>query len=206
MDGTTEITRLLAKIQAGNKDAADLLLPLVYDELRKLAKSRMAKAPPGNTLQPTALVHEAYLRLVGSSTPEWSSRGHFFGAASRAMWHILVEQARAKNALRHGGGQQRVDLDDISFSLAGATPTDPADILALEDAMAELGHEARETQVVLLRYVAGLSTPEIAAALEVSDRTVERDWRFARAFLYQKLQDSAPHALDAFKDPGSPSS
>lgn len=189
MGAPGEITRLLDQLGRGNKGAADLLLPLLYEELRRLARARMAKVPAGNTLQPTALVHEAYLRLIGSGASTWKSRGHFFGAASKAMWQILVEQARAKSAVKRGGDQRRVDLADIEMAWPGSEDTDPERILALERALAELGVNSREAQVVLLRYVVGLSTVETAAALDVGVRTVERDWRFARAFLHVRMHD-----------------
>lgn len=195
-DPGREITRLLHDVEAGRSEASAELLPLIYGELKKLARSRMAKVPAGNTLQPTALVHEAYLRLVGESDPGWSSRGHFFGAASRAMWQILVEQARSKSTRKRGGDLGRVDFDQIDFDqielgLADAsTGSSRDDILALDEALDELGRETRQGSVVMLRYVMGLTVEETATTLGVSVSTVEQDWRFAKVFLYKRLRGS----------------
>lgn len=184
-----EVTRVLAAIGKGDPRASDQLLPLVYGELRKLARSLMAKTPPGNTLQPTALVHEAYLRLVRPAQAEWDGRGHFFSAAAQAMRQILVDQARRKAARKHGGGQRRVDVDAVDeVDLAIQPPGE--DILALDDALTRLEREApRKAEVVKLRYFAGLSAAETASVLGVSLATVERDWTFARALLLAELRD-----------------
>jgi RNA polymerase sigma factor (TIGR02999 family) len=182
------LTRILRAAEAGDPKAAAELLPLVYSELRRLAQARMAKTPPGNTLQPTALVHEAYMRLIGKDDPELSrSRGHFFAAAAQAMRDILVEQARRKKRQKHGGGRKRVALDIVD--LADVPLQSPAeDILALDEALQKLEQDQpRLVEVVKLRFFAGLTTKETAAALGVSVPTVERDWRFARTLLYTHL-------------------
>ena len=181
------VTQMLRAASAGNAKAADELLPLVYAELRKLAQARMAKTPPGNTLQPTALVHEAYLRLVGRDDPSWHSRGHFFGAAAQAMRQILVEQARRKASIKRGGDRQRVDLDAVEPAIE--PPSE--DILALDEALRRLEQEdPRKAKIIMLHYFAGLTLRETAAALGVSVPTVERDWRFTRTYLYTVLKDS----------------
>ena len=176
----TGVTQILSSIEQGDPHAAEQLLPLVYDELRKLAGARMAKTPPGNTLQPTALVHEAYLRLIGDESASWNSRGHFFAAAAQAMRQILVDQARRKASVKHGGAHRRVDLGE-------------ADILELDAALTELQRtDERKAKVVMLRYFAGLTNEQAAAALEVSAPTVEREWRFARALLFTMLSNDRP--------------
>ena len=186
-----DITRVLGAAAAGDDQAAAELLRLVYSELRGLARARMAKTPPGNTLQPTALVHEAYLRLIGKDDPEMSkSRAHFFAAAAQAMRDILVEQARRKKRQKRGGGRKRIDLDGADLA---AVPLEPPleDILALDEALRKLEQEEpRLVEVVKLRFFAGLTTGETAAALGVSVPTVERDWRFARTLLYTQLGGS----------------
>jgi RNA polymerase sigma factor (TIGR02999 family) len=191
------VTGLLQAFEAGDPKAAERLLPLVYSELRKLGRSMMAKTPPGNTLQATALVHEAYMRLVGKDDPGWNSRGHFFAAAAEAMRRILVEQARRKAAAKHGGGQQRIDADDVELAVDG--PTD--DILALDEALERLrAHDERKARVVQLRYFAGLTIEETAKVLGISEPTVERDWRFARAMLFDQLSPSKPHGKSEERD------
>jgi len=182
-----QLTHILNAAASGDAEASERLLPLVYAELRKLAEARMAKTPPGNTLQPTALVHEAYLRLAGAEDPHWEGRHHFFGAAARAMRDILVEQARRKSRLRHGGEKRRanIDLDAI------AREPDTAEVLAVDDALEELERvDARSAQVVVLRYFGGLTEAETAAVLGVSESTVVRDWRYARTWLYRRLRSS----------------
>jgi len=180
------VTQMLNAAGAGDARAAAELLPLVYSELRELAKMRMAKTPPGNTLQPTALVHEAFLRLVGRDEPSWNSRGHFFAAAAQAMRQILVEQARRKASAKHGGGRKRVDLE-----LAEPFVEPPAeDLVALDEALTRLEQaDPRKGKIVMLRYFAGLTAEETAAALGVSVPTIEREWRFIRTFLYTLLSD-----------------
>jgi RNA polymerase sigma factor (TIGR02999 family) len=178
------ITQVLRAIDAGDSQAASNLLPLVYAELRQLARALMAKVPPGQTLQPTALVHEAYLRAVGSLDPAWDSRAHFFGAAAQAMRNILVEQARRKAALKHGGSLRRVELD--AEPLAIEPPRE--DIIALDEALKRLEQEdPRKGQIVMLRYFAGLTILETAEALKMSTATVEREWRYIRLWLYKEL-------------------
>ncbi len=178
------ITRLLDAVNRGDRQASNELLPAVYDELRKLARARMAHVPPGNTLQPTALVHEAYLRLVGKEDPGWDGRGHFFAAASRAMRQILVDQARRKGAVKHGGDRQHVDIDMVRVSM----PPPCDDILALDMALDRLeAEDPRKAELVMLRYFAGLTREEAAAALGVSVRTVDREWRYVIARLHQEL-------------------
>jgi RNA polymerase sigma factor (TIGR02999 family) len=164
------------------------LLPVVYAELRRLAAALAGRLPPGQTLQPTALVHEAYLRLVGDRDPGWNGRRHFFGAAARAMRDILVEQARRKGARKHGGGGHRVDLTE---GLAIIEP--PADdVLAVDEAIQKLQAEKPHlAEIAMLRYFAGLSTDETAAVLGVSASTLAREWRFARAWLVRHLGDAS---------------
>jgi RNA polymerase sigma factor (TIGR02999 family) len=180
------VTQILQAVEQGDPKAADQLLPIVYGELRRLAHSMMAKTPPGNTLQPTALVHEAYLRLVGEADPGWNSRGHFFGAAAHAMRRILVEQARRKASEKHGGGRQRVDVEDAQLAIE--PPSE--DILALDEALHRLEREdPRKAEVVMLRHFAGLTREETAEALGISVRTVEREWSFARALLRAEIAE-----------------
>jgi RNA polymerase sigma factor (TIGR02999 family) len=179
------VTRILEAAQAGDPRAASDLLPIVYAELRRLGRSLMSKTPPGNTLQPTALVHEAYLRLVGDEDPGWNSRGHFFAAAAQAMRQILVEQARRKQAVRHGGSLKRLDADAVDLAIEEP----PVDMLALDEALERLSHQDRRSaDVVMLRYFAGLTIEETGRVLGISDPTVARDWQFARAFLYDQLK------------------
>ncbi len=181
------VTQVLRAASAGDPRAANELLPLVYSELRRLAVARMAKTPPGNTLQPTALVHEAYIRLVGSEEPPtWNSRGHFFAAAAMAMRQILVEQARRKSSLKRGGEFQKVDID--ADELAIEPPSE--DILALDEALRRLEEQdPRKARIVMLRYFAGLTMEETAAALGISVPTAERDWRFVKALLHSQLSN-----------------
>jgi RNA polymerase sigma factor (TIGR02999 family) len=186
--GAADVTAVLSRLAAGDKHAAEALLPLVYDELRRLARARMAAEQPGQTIQPTALVHEAYLRLVGDGESEWNSRGHFFGAAALAMRRILVERARRRQRIRHGGEHQRLDID--SDALALQEPRE--DVLALDEALTRLeADDPRKGQVVNMRYFAGLSPADTAAALGVSLATVEREWRYARVWLFRQLSRGA---------------
>ena len=182
----SDVTRLLDSAAAGDREAAAALLPLVYAELRKLAAARMAEEQPGQTLPPTALVHEAYLRLVATEPDRaWNGRGHFFAAAAEAMRRILVEAARRKGRSRHGGGRIRIDLDELA-TLAGDTTGD--DLIALDEALGQLETEQPEVAaVVKLRYFAGLSAAEAAAALGLSKRTADRHWSYARAWLFDAL-------------------
>ena len=179
-----DVTRLLDAAAAGDARAAADLLPLVYAELRSLAAARLAAEAPGQTLQPTALVHEAYLRLVGGPEPQdWNGRGHFFGAAAEAMRRILVDQARRKQADKHGGGRARVDLPD---DVTAEAPSD--DLVALDEALTRLeGHDPAAAGLVKLRYFAGLSHQEAAAALGLSRGAADRSWAYARAWLGREL-------------------
>ncbi len=179
-----EVTRILTEVRGGDKDAASKLLPLVYQELRHLARRLMAREPSGQTLQPTALVHEAYLRLLGDQKATWQNRAHFFAAAAIAMRRILVERARRRRAARHGGGQKRVTLNEK------VVPFDApkADLLALDEALERLGsHDDRASRVVHLRYFAGLGIEETAELLGVSSATVTREWTYARAWLRREI-------------------
>ncbi|MHC4421770.1 MAG: sigma-70 family RNA polymerase sigma factor [Planctomycetota bacterium] len=170
------ITRLLNAAGNGDDDAAAELLPLIYGELHRIAQARMAALRPGTTLQPTALIHEAYLRLLGNDKPGWNSRAHFFGAAAQAMRQILVDQARRKASLKRGGGRRRLDLDDVEPAVAPPS----VDILALDEALQRLERDdPRKARIVMLRYFAGMTMEETAAALDISVPTVEREWRFS---------------------------
>jgi RNA polymerase sigma factor (TIGR02999 family) len=181
----TDVTRILSAIEQGDPSAAEQLLPLVYDELRKLAAQKLAQEKPGQTLEATALVHEAYIRLVGDQ--QFDNRGHFFAAAAEAMRRILVEAARRKQREKHGGGLQRVDLDD-----AQPIAHDPRhDLVALDDALVRLALEdSQAAKIVELRYFAGLSILEAAQALGISARTADRVWAFARAWLHREITGS----------------
>lgn len=180
----SEVTRMLDAIAQGDSHAARDLLPIVYDQLRALARAQMAHERAGMTLQPTALVHEAYLRLVGGADVKWNSRGHFFGAAAQAMRRILVEAARTRKQLKRGGGRSRIELDD------GMAVFDPKDIdyEELDKVLTRLeAQDARKGQVVMLRYFAGLGVQETADALGISPATVKNDWAYARAWLFKEL-------------------
>ena len=180
-----EVTRILSAVEQGDPQAASQLLPLVYDELRKLAAHHLAHQAPGQTLQPTALVHEAYLRLVGDPAgDDWDSRGHFFAAAAEAMRHILVDNARRKHAVKRGGGARRVPLEEFH-----RVAESPEDLLDLDDALTRFtAEEPDKARLIQLRFFAGLTTAEAAAALGISVATAERWWTFARTWLYSDLQ------------------
>lgn len=209
----SQLTLVLRRAAAGERKAASELLPLVYDHLRSLARSQMNRLPPGATIQPTALVHEAYLRLVGGyggdqpKDPGWEGRKHFFGAAARAMRDILVEQARRRSSLKRGGGAKHANIDADALPTPapddrpGTAPLEPPDedMLALDAALKQLEElDPRKAEVVMLKYFAGLENAAIALALNVSTPTVERDWRFARSWLQRELGRAAP--------PGDPTS
>ena len=181
----SDVTVVLDAIQAGDPEAPAQLLPLVYEELRRLAAQRLAQEKPGHTLQPTALVHEAYLRLVAGGQPhDWGGRGHFFAAAAEAMRRILVESARRKSTDKRGGKLRRIDVEQLSVADGGRE----AELLALDDALAELErHDPQAARLVKLRYFAGLSHQQAAQALGVSRRAADRLWSLARAWLYQRL-------------------
>jgi RNA polymerase sigma factor (TIGR02999 family) len=193
----SEVTRVLSAIEQGDPHAAAQLLPLVYDELRRLAAEKLARERPGQTLQATALVHEAYLRLVSAGqAQEWNSRGHFFAACAEAMRRILVEQARRKHRLKRGGDCQRIDLEDVEIAVAG--PSD--DLLALDEALTRLAREHPEkAELVKLRYFAGLTVSEAASVLGISSSTADRHWTYARAWLFREvgLRDDPPAGTDS---------
>src|SRR5262245_55613096 len=186
-----EVTQILHAIEQGDPSAAEQLLPLVYDELRKLAAHRLAHQAPGQTLQPTALVHEAYLRLVGDPEgSDWDNRGHFFAAAAEAMRRILVEGARRKGRRKRGGGLTRLGLDAAEQV---TVPELREDLLALDEALTKLASaDTQAAQLVQLRYFAGLPIPEAARALGVSPRSADRLWAFARAWLLREVGCDAP--------------
>jgi RNA polymerase sigma factor (TIGR02999 family) len=181
----TDATQILLQIELGDPSASQQLLPLVYDELRKLAAARLAHEKPGQTLQPTALVHEAFVRLVDSAASrQWDSRGHFFAAAAEAMRRILVENARHKRTRRAGGNWQRVELSDVT----AASPQPAIDILALNEALDKLeARDPRKATLVKLRYFAGLTNQEAAAALAISSATADNDWAYAKSWLRLQL-------------------
>lgn len=180
-----DITRILSQIDQGNRSDAEKLLPLVYDELRKLATAKLVNEKPGQTLQATALVHEAYIRIVDKDAGEWNSRGHFFGAAANAMRRIIVENARRKQRIRHGGEWKRSDQDPVD--IACALPD--ADVLALDEALERLQKDDPfKAQLIQLRFFAGLTNEQAADSLNVSPATAKRHWRFARAWLYREIR------------------
>src|SRR5262245_49830288 len=184
-----EVTRILEAVSRGDRQAADRLLPLVYDELRRLAAHKMAQEKPGQTLDATALVHEAYLRLVGDQ--KFDDRGHFFAAAAEAMRRILVERARHKQALKAGGGCRRLDLGDIEPALEEC---DGDRLLALDEALGQLeAEDSRKAELVKLRFFAGLSAEQAAAALGVSLSTAEKDWAYARSWLRVAIDRLSGH-------------
>ena len=185
--GVSEVTRILDRAQQGDPKAAEELLPLVYDELRRLAAAKVAQEKPGQTLQATALVHEAWLRLAGAEEQRaWNGRGHFFGAAAEAMRRILIESARRKARLRHGGELERVPVDEIE--IAAALPEER--LVQVSEALDELDREAPEAaHVVKLRYFAGLTQEQVAETMAISLRSAERHWTWAKAWLFQWIRD-----------------
>ena len=177
----SEVTQILSQIKQGDSNAAEQLLPLLYDELRRLAAAKLASEKPGQSLQATALVHEAYLRLLGGDNePQWSSRGHFFGAAAEAMRRILIESARRKKSLRAGGEFDRISIHESEFAADGQSD----DLLALDEALQKLEAQSpRKAQVVKLRYFAGLTIPQTAEALDIAPSTAISDWSYAKGWL-----------------------
>jgi RNA polymerase sigma factor (TIGR02999 family) len=181
----SDVTRILSAIEHGDPKAAGQLLPLVYDELRKLAACKMAHEAPGQTLQPTALVHEAWLRVAGGKDEAWDSRAHFFGAAAEAMRRILIENARRKKALRHGAGQARLDIEELEIAAPG--PDDQ--LLAIDEALKRLAAlDKDKAELVKLRYFGGMTIEEAAGVLRISEATAKRWWVYARAWLYAEIQ------------------
>ena len=192
LPGMAEVTQILEQMASGDRVAADELLPLVYQELRRLAAVQLSREPAGLTLQPTALVHEAYLRLVQPAAdsvaePQWNHRGHFYAAAAEAMRRILIDNARRKQRVRHGGDAQRVEIDPNQL----AAPERREDLLALDEALAKLEQaDRRKAELVKLRYFAGLTTQQAADALGISLATAERDWAYAKVWLLRELTDA----------------
>ena len=184
----SDVTRILTAIESGDAKAADELLPLVYEELRRLAAAKMSQEPPGQTLQATALVHEAYLRLVGPQDQNWSGRTHFFAAAAEAMRRILIDNARRKRRLKRGGAQQKVSLTDAEP--AAEDPSD--DLIALDEALVRLAEmDKTKADLVKLRYFAGLTLEQAAGVLNLPERTAKRYWAHARAWLYTQVKDES---------------
>jgi RNA polymerase sigma factor (TIGR02999 family) len=181
----SDVTRILEAAQQGDPTAADQLLPLVYEELRRLAAHKMANEAAGQTLQPTALVHEAWLRLVGNEKQKWDGRAHFFAAAAEAMRRVLIDRARRKRAARHGGGQERVDLQEVDL----ASPAEEDQLLAVNEALDKLAVQHKvEAELVKLRYFVGLTNEEAADVLGISPRTAKYYWTHARAWLFREIR------------------
>ncbi|HUL52929.1 MAG TPA: sigma-70 family RNA polymerase sigma factor [Opitutaceae bacterium] len=181
----SEITQILQAVGRGEAGASEKLLPLVYDDLRRHAAVRMAREAPGQTLQPTALVHEAWLRLVGDGDRTWENRAHFFGAAAEAMRRILIENARRKSRLKRGGDQVRVDIDQLE--LAATTPDDK--VLLIDEALEQLqAQDPDKARIVVLKFFGGRTNQEVAEIMGVTERTVERHWAYAKAWLYQIIR------------------
>jgi RNA polymerase sigma factor (TIGR02999 family) len=182
----TDVTRILTAIEQGDARAADELLPLVYEQLRRLAAQKLSREPPGQTLQATALVHEAYLRLVGSEARNWSGRTHFFAAAAEAMRRILIDNARRKQRFKHGAGHQKIGLTDVEPAIE--EPSD--DLIALDEALARLAKiDKTKADLVKLRYFAGLTLEQAATVLSLPERTAKRYWAHARAWLYRQITE-----------------
>jgi RNA polymerase sigma factor (TIGR02999 family) len=182
-----DVTQILSAIEQGDPSAAEQLLPLVYDELRKLAAAKMAQENPGQTIQATGLVHEAYLRLVDvEKAQHWNSRGHFFGAAAEAMRRILVDAAKRKKTVKRGGNLERVGLEDCEIEASGRS----IDLVALDEALDELAaHDSRKAELVKLRYFAGLTGGQAAEALGISESTADADWAYAKSWLRVRIAD-----------------
>jgi RNA polymerase sigma factor (TIGR02999 family) len=188
----SDVTHILQAIKQGAPKAADELLPLVYEELRKLAAHRMANEASGHTLQPTALVHEAWMRLVGGENPKFDGRAHFFAAAAEAMRRILIDRARRKKARRHGGGQERVELDEVDFT----TQKNDDQLLAMNDALDKLAAQNKvEAELVKLRYFVGMTTAEAAEVLSITEAAAKHYWIHARTWLFQEITASKNNAL-----------
>ena len=184
----SDVPRILDAIQQGDSHAAEELLPLVYQELRRLAAHKMASEAPGQTLQPTALVHDAWVKLAGSNQ-QWNGRGHFFAAAAESMRRILIDRARKRNRSKHGAGLERVNLDSVDL----AASTDDPTLLRLDEALQKLALEAPDkVELIKLRFFVGLSIPDAARALDISEATAKRHWAYARAWLYCELNESCP--------------
>ena len=182
-----EITRILQSVERGDARAAEELLPLVYDELRRLAAYKMSLQPPGQTLQATALVHEAYLRLLGNEDKRWEDRRHFFCAAAEAMRHILIDRARRRFRARHGEGGEAVPLDAVEIT----APAKDEIVLQIDEALEELTKISTEqAEIVKLRFFAGFTEPEIAEILHLSERSVQRQWSYAKAWLFDRIESS----------------
>ena len=185
MAGVSEVTRILGAIERGEPAAADELLAVVYDELRKLAAYKLAHEAPGQTLQATALVHEAWLRVVGDGNPHFEGRAHFFGAVAEAMRRILIDNARRKKTIRHGGRHERVDIAEIEIS----SETEDDELLAIHEALGKFSAlDQTKAELVKLRYFVGLTLEEAAEILGISEPTAKRYWTYARAWLYQEIQ------------------
>ncbi len=185
--GVSDVTHILERVHGGDPKAADELLPLVYEELRKLAAHKMANEAAGQTLQATALVHDAWLRLAGTREQRWANRSHFFAAAAEAMRRILIDNARRKRALRRGGAQARVDIQEVEIAVAAKDD----ELLAVHDALEKLGAEDKQlAELVKLRFFVGLTNEEAGELLGISKPTVERWWAFARAWLYREIRAS----------------
>jgi RNA polymerase sigma factor (TIGR02999 family) len=183
----SDVTRLLEAVEQGDPRAAEDLLPLVYDELRKLAAYKLAHEPPGQTLQPTALVHEAWLRLAGSENPRWENRRHFIAVAAEAMRRILIERARRRQRVRHGAGQERLDIDEIEI----ATPESDERLIQVHEALDQLaGEDPTKAEIVKLRFFIGLTDHEVAEVLGLSERTVDRHWAYAKAWLFRTMSEA----------------
>lgn len=187
MQPAGELTLILQRIEAGDPQAADRLLPLVYGELRQLATARMARESAGQTLQPTALVHEAWLRLGGDAQPQWRNRAHFFAAAAEGMRRILIENARRKRAVRHGGELEKLSANTTGFDVA--SPLADEELLRLNDALDALAaHDARKAELVKLHYIVGLTMEDAASVMGITDRTARRDWVYARTWLFNEMK------------------
>jgi RNA polymerase sigma factor (TIGR02999 family) len=185
LESPSEITQVLQAIRRGDGRASEELLPLVYNELRQLAAARMNQEAAGQTLQATALVHEAWLRMVGDSERTWQNRAHFFGAAAEAMRRILIENARRKSRLKRGGGQLRIDIEDLD--LAATSPDDK--VLLVDEALGQLhGEDPAKARIVVLKFFGGLTNREVAENLGITERTVERQWAYSKAWLFQRIQ------------------